>query len=55
MWSIVHKRVDIVNKPSAGGAIQRVVQLNEEQEHAFSRDEIINMLDNAMGITASNR
>jgi NAD(P)-dependent dehydrogenase (short-subunit alcohol dehydrogenase family) len=38
-----------------GRAIQRVVQLNEEQEHSFSRDEIIDMLDKAMGATASNR
>ena len=38
-----------------GRAIQKVVQLNQEQEHSFSRDELIDMLDKAMGATASNR
>jgi NAD(P)-dependent dehydrogenase (short-subunit alcohol dehydrogenase family) len=31
-----------------GAAIQRMVQQNERQEHAFSRDELIEMLDKAM-------
>jgi len=32
-----------------GKAIQKVVQLNEKQEHSFSREELISMLDQAMG------
>jgi hypothetical protein len=36
-----------------GRAIQKVVQLNQEQEHSFSRDELIDMLDKAMGATAN--
>ena len=31
------------------GAITRMVQQNEQQEHTFSRDELIEMLDKAMG------
>lgn len=31
-----------------GSAIRRVAQLNEGQEHAFSRDELIEMLDKAL-------
>ncbi len=34
---------------TVGTAIRKVVQLNEGQEHAFSRDELIEMLDQAMG------
>ncbi len=32
-----------------GAAIQRMVQQNERQEHTFSREELITMLDKAMG------
>jgi len=32
-----------------GSAMRRMVQQNEGQEHAFSRDELIGMLDEAMG------
>lgn len=32
-----------------GAAMRRMVQLNEGQEHSFSREELIAMLDNAMG------
>jgi hypothetical protein len=31
-----------------GTAIRRMVQQNERQEHAFSRDEFIEMIDKAM-------
>ena len=36
-------------------AIQKVVQLNEAQEYSFSRNEFIDILDKAMGATASTR
>ena len=36
-----------------GRAIQKVVQLNEAQEYSFSRNELIDMLDKAMGATAN--
>ncbi len=32
-----------------GRAVQRVTQLNEGQEYSFSRDELIEMLDEARG------
>ncbi len=34
---------------TVGAAIRKVAQLNGGQEHAFSRDELIEMLDNEMG------
>lgn len=35
---------------TVGTAMSKVVQLNERQEHSFSRDELIAMLDEAMGV-----
>ena len=46
----------VPNREEAGWTISKMiretVQLNEGQPHAFSRDEIIEMLDAAMGVTA---
>ncbi|MEZ6072245.1 MAG: SDR family NAD(P)-dependent oxidoreductase [Pirellulales bacterium] len=36
-----------------GGAIQELVQLNEDQEYSFNRDELIRMLDEAMARSPS--
>jgi len=32
-----------------GAAVRRLVQQNEQQVHAFTRDELVEMLDQAMG------
>ena len=46
----------VPNREEAGWTISKMiretVQLNEGQPHAFSRDEIIEMLDAAMGVSA---
>lgn len=48
-----HRYMVVPNREEAGWtigtAIRKVVQLNERQEHSFDRDELIAMLDQAMG------
>jgi len=48
-----HRYMVVPNREEAGwtigAAIRKVSQLNEGQEHSFSRDELIAMLDKAMG------
>jgi hypothetical protein len=38
-----------------GYAMQRLVQQNEAQEHSFSRDELIGILDNALNPPAPDQ
>ena len=48
-----HRYLVVPNREEAawtiGTAIHKMVQLNEGQEHSFSRDELVAMLDKAMG------
>jgi NAD(P)-dependent dehydrogenase (short-subunit alcohol dehydrogenase family) len=48
-----HRYMVVPNREQAvltvGRAVQRVAQLNAGQEYSFSRDELIEMLDQAMG------
>ena len=48
-----HRYLVVPNREEAawtiGTAIHKMVQLNEGQEHSFSRDELVAMLDEAMG------
>ena len=48
-----HRYMVVPNREQAaltiGRAVQRVAQLNEGQEYSFSRDELIEILDEAMG------
>ena len=48
-----HRYMVVPNREEArwtiGTAIRKVAQLNEGQDHSFSRDELIAMLDKAMG------
>ncbi len=47
-----HRYMVVPNREEAGWTIgtiiQEMVQLNQQQVHSFSRDEIIGMLDQAM-------
>jgi NAD(P)-dependent dehydrogenase (short-subunit alcohol dehydrogenase family) len=54
-----HRYMVVPSREEAGWtierAIQKVVQLNEAQEYSFSRNELIDILDKAMGATTSTR